>query len=101
MNSPLSAATEPASLSFADLYRLTLSGPMGAESPVAAPPPQAEAYIFTVAASGPQAGRPQGAQEFSPALSVGALPEPQRWLLLLSGLAAAGWVARRRLGYSL
>ncbi len=29
--------------------------------------------------------------------SVQRLPEPQRWLLALSGLVAAGWVARRRL----
>jgi hypothetical protein len=32
--------------------------------------------------------------------SIGAVPEPKSWLLVLSGLALAGWVARRRLGYS-
>lgn len=33
--------------------------------------------------------------------SGSALPAPSRWLLILSGLALAAWVARRRLGYSL
>jgi hypothetical protein len=28
------------------------------------------------------------------------MPEPRGWMLLLAGLALAGWVARRRLGYS-
>jgi MYXO-CTERM domain-containing protein len=33
--------------------------------------------------------------------SVGDAPKPELGLLLLSGLAAAVWVARRRLGYGL
>lgn len=41
-----------------------------------------------------QAGAERGARyEFS------VTAQPQGWLLLLSGLAAAGWVARRRLRY--
>jgi hypothetical protein len=39
---------------------------------------------------------PQASYTFS----IGAVPEPKSWLLVLSGLALAGWVARRRLGYS-
>jgi len=33
-------------------------------------------------------------------LSVRAVPAPEGWLLVFSGLAAAFWVARRRLGYA-
>src|SRR5882672_9885493 len=95
-------AAEPGALSFADLYRLTVAGPL-AETPAAGPLPAAEpreqdeGYAFSVAARLPRAERPPSSFAFS----VGALPEPQHWLLVLSGLAAAGWVARRRLGQSL
>ena len=101
------APAEPALYSFADLYRLTVHG----APPVAAAPavpalaasaepsaaalrpvstePQPARYAFTVATPTVLAG--------GYAFSIGALPEPGRWLLFLSGLAAAGWVARRRL----
>ena len=90
------APADPAFYSFADLYRLTASG-----APVASPVPAETAlrpvstdvqpvrYAFTVATPTPLAG--------GYAFSIGALPEPGRWLLVLSGLAAAAWVARRRL----
>jgi hypothetical protein len=101
------AAAEPATLSFADVYRLTVAGPLAAESapgagsnPSEALPPrvaEGEGYVFTVVAARTGGGRPPAAYQFS----VGALPEPQHWLLLLSGLALAAWVARRRLFYSL
>jgi len=90
------AAADPALLSFADLYKLTVSGaplpqPTPADPalrPVSTEAPPAR-YVFTTATPAPLAG--------GYAFSIGAMPEPGRWLLLLSGLAAAGWVARRRL----
>jgi len=41
---------------------------------------------------------PQAAAESQ--FSIAAVPQPERWLLILSGLALAAWVARRRLGYA-
>src|SRR5262245_29706580 len=113
------AQAEPAAPSFADVYRLTVAGPLAVDAAPAAQPlpeesasagasaPAAQApmllrtaadedYVFTVASARAK-GEPRGAYQFS----VGALPEPQRWLLLASGLALAGWVARRRLFHSL
>src|SRR5262245_53020336 len=99
--SGLAAATpvDPALYSFADLYRLTVSGaplaqyvPAGAAQPALRPvstETQPARYAFSVATPTALAG--------GYAFSIGALPEPGRWLLFLSGLAAAGWVARRRL----
>jgi len=94
------APADPALYSFADLYRLTASAPSA--SPALAGPAPAEPalrpvsieaqpvrYAFTVATPTALAG--------GYAFSIGALPEPGRWLLVLSGLAAAAWVARRRL----
>src|SRR5262245_53799712 len=93
------AAPDPALYSFADLYRLTVSGaPLAASAPAAQPEaalrpistePQPTRYAFSVATPTALAG--------GYAFSIGALPEPGRWLLFLSGLAIAGWVARRRL----
>lgn len=73
--------------SFADVYRLTLSetGPAPTSLPV-----RPNDGPIRVAAS--QAAEP--AQ-----FSIGAMPEPRLWLLL-SGLAAVLWVARRRLDAS-
>ena len=103
--SGLAAAADPALTSFAELYRLTVSGAQPLAQPAAAvaeesasagatlrpvstePPPAR--YAFTVAAPPPLAA--------GYAFSIGGVPEPQRWLLVLSGLAAAAWVARRRL----
>jgi hypothetical protein len=36
-----------------------------------------------------------------PRFSITAVPQPDKWLLLLAGLALAGWVAHRRLVHSL
>ena len=100
--------------SFAELYRLTV----GADYAVAeAPAPRAAARV-PVSFALPQDPAPEpsasaGASAPPPApaarearagayvFSTGAWPRPGRWLLLLSGLALAAWVARRRLGYSL
>jgi hypothetical protein len=97
----VSANPDPALHSFADLYRLTVTGaalPAAAPAeaatqsdaalrPVSTEPPAR--YAFTVASPTPLAG--------GYAFSIGAMPEPGRWLFVLSGLAAAAWVARRRL----
>ena len=104
--SGLAAAADASLTSFADLYRLTVSGAQPAPAvaalepgaraegsaepalrPVSSEAPPART-AFTVAAPPQLAGY---------AFSIGHVPEPQRWLLLLSGLAAAAWVARRRL----
>ena len=81
------AQASSALYSFSDVYRLTVSGPEGAldesvdaslaDLPmrvVAAEPPPA-AYVFTIS----------------------GVRQPERWLLMLTGLALAAWVARRRL----
>ena len=98
-------------LSFAELYRMTVSGVSTVEFGAdAAPAPQLAGqfaeYQVRVAAAEPQAAAPfAAAPESVPArfsFSNPVLPEPSsRWLLMLSGLAVAGWVARRRLGYPL
>jgi len=86
---PERGAPHPALYSFVDVFRLTVGGPMGAppaeaapETPirVAAPPLQAAA---------------------EPRFSIGNARQPDKWLLLLAGLALAGWVAHRRLVHSL
>jgi hypothetical protein len=89
---------------FADVFRLTAGGAAMPEYPlalvqnmqnipVALPIAAASAQLPSTAS---MAGQPQAAYTFS----IGAVPERRRWLLILSGLALAGWVARRRLGYS-
>lgn len=75
----------PSQYSFADIYRAAVSAPLPALF-AAAPP--ADAPIRVAAA--------QPAAQFS----IGDAPEPRLGLLLLSGLALAVWVARRRLGYA-
>ena len=80
------AAPYASQLSFADLYRLTLAGPAAPGLP---PAPALEAPVRVSAWQAPVQ------------FSVADTPKPQLWLLLLSGLAAAVWVARRRLGYGL
>ena len=76
----------PALYSFADVYRLTVSGAALAEFP-------AHDALVRVAVSQPAAAADSQ-------FSVSAVPQPERWVLILSGLALAAWVARRRLGYS-
>ena len=83
------AAPHPALYSFVDVFRLTVGGPMGA--------PPAEAVSETpIRVAAPAA---QAAAE--PRFSIGAGRQPDKWLLLLAGLALAGWVAHRRLVHSL
>jgi hypothetical protein len=79
----------PALYSFADVYRLTLGGPMAA---FPALENAADAAIRVAVAQSP------GAEA---RFLVSAVPQPDKWLLLLAGLALAGWVAHRRLVHSL
>lgn len=81
--------------SFADLYRASV----GAEYAVSGAKLQGIPVSFSLTPT-PAAPAPS-AQHGIYVFSSGALPRPAPWLLLLSGLALAGWVARRRLGYTL
>jgi hypothetical protein len=80
-------APHPALYSFADVYRLTVAGPMGG-MPLAETP---EAPIRVAVQ----------AQAAEPRFLVAPAPQPDTWLLILAGFAAAGWVAHRRLVRSL
>jgi hypothetical protein len=82
---PAAPANVPQLYSFDDVYRLTVSGAAMADFPDTAGP--VRVAVSTAAAP---------AEEFT--FSVRQLPSPDRSLLLLSGLAAGLWVARRRLG---
>ena len=77
-------AAHPSLYSFTDLYRLAAAEPMAGFSIVQAN----EAPVRTAVA-------PPSAQ-----FAISEVREPQRGLLLLSGLMLAVWVARRRLGYT-
>ena len=79
-------AANPSQYSFADIYRLALSGP-GAASLAAVPP--AETTVRVAAST-------QAPAQFA----IADAREPRLWMLLLAGVAAAVWVARRRLGYA-
>ena len=71
--------------SFADLYRLTVN-----TSP--------DALVFTPAESAPH--RVAMADSFAvaqPRFTVTQVPSTRGWMLLVAGLAAASWVAHRRL----
>jgi hypothetical protein len=85
---------------FADVYRLSAGGaPMPEYPPAAAAQPTQSIPVALASAASPAApaaAQPQASYRFS----IAAVPQPERWLLILSGLALAGWVARRRLGYS-
>jgi hypothetical protein len=107
--------------SFSDLVRLTASaeaaGAAGAMDAAASAEESSSAGASRAPDDGPlQLGRERDQALFvgaplaraaqTPAardaqyrFSVTALPRPQGWLLLLSGIAAAAWVARRRLRY--
>src|SRR5262245_16271096 len=80
------AAANPSQYSFADIYRLALAGP-GAASVAAVAPAET-----TVRVAAPT----QAPVQFA----VAEAREPRLWMLLLAGVAAAVWVARRRLGYA-
>jgi hypothetical protein len=79
----------PALYSFVDVYRLTVGGAMAA---FPALEHAADAAIRVAVAQSP------GAEA---RFLVAAVPQPDKWLLLLAGLALAGWVAHRRLVHSL
>lgn len=81
------AAAHPSQYSFADVYRLTVSGPALAGFPLV---PANDTPIRVAVTQAPAPAQ----------FSIATVPEPELWLLLLSGLALAAWVARRRLGYS-
>jgi hypothetical protein len=101
---PYALPAQPSMYSFADIYRLTVAGASSPRLPKSA---ASADYQLRVVSSEPQ---PPVRQLFPAAsvapvqasylFSIGAMPQPERWLLFLSGLAAAAWVARRRLGNS-
>jgi hypothetical protein len=76
-------APPPALYSFADLYRVTASAPPATAFAFAEP----QIYL---AAREPEVSA-------APRFTVTPVPGPGRWALVLAGLAAAGWVAHRRL----
>jgi hypothetical protein len=84
----------PPLYSFVDVYRLTVAGPIAGLAPLESAP----GAPIRVAA--PQTPEPQ-AQGLEPRFSIAAATQPDKWLLLLAGLALAGWVAHRRLAYAL
>jgi len=75
-------AAHPDLASFADMVRLAAAAPLVAE-PAGAQAPLRVTFVQPLAAE--------------PRISVRPVREPERWLLLFSGLALAGWVAHRRL----
>jgi hypothetical protein len=75
----------PALYSFADLYRISVSAPPSTAFAFAEPQIHLAAREPEVAAA--------------PRFTVTPVPGPGRWALLLAGLAAAGWVAHRRLAF--
>jgi len=79
-------AANPSQYSFVDVYRLALAGPGAAGL---APASAAESTVRVAASTPP-----------TPQFAVAEAREPRLWMLLLAGLAAAVWVARRRLGYA-
>ncbi len=107
---PVHAATtvDSSSLySFADLYRLTVTGAVlpDAHAPVTPASSDMALRPVTLTDGGAPApalaiSAPQPAQAAPFVFSISGMPAPERWLLVLSGLALAAWLARRRLGYS-
>jgi hypothetical protein len=79
----------PALYSFVDVYRLTVSGPI-AGLPGGDAAPQAPLRVAVTQT-----------QPSEPRFSIGAVPRPDKWLLIFAGVALAGWVAHRRLVRSL
>ena len=76
----------PALYSFADLYRLTVS--------------TAEEARFPGAAVDPQVRVAAQASALEPRFTITPVPGPRAWVLFVAGLAAAAWVAHRRLTYA-
>ena len=73
--------SHPALYSFSDLYRLTVTG--APVSPEPHPAPIATAQRVAAPAE--------------VRFTITPVPGPRPWMLLLAGLAAAAWVAHRRL----
>jgi hypothetical protein len=84
------AGTHPALYSFVDVYRLTVTG-VGAGFP---PVEGAADAPVRVAVAAPSAGAELR-------FLVSSVPQPYKWLLILAGVALAGWVAHRRMVHSL
>ena len=84
-----STQPDPAMASFADIYRMTVSGsdPLALEDTVREQATQEAAVRVSSAVQ----AAPESQFRVTPAR------EPERWLLLVAGLALAGWVAHRRL----
>jgi hypothetical protein len=82
--------THPAMYSFVDVYHLTVAGPMAGL-------PALDSALETPIRVA--AGATQLAAE--PRFSISPGRQPDKWLLLIAGLALAGWVAHRRLAHSL
>jgi hypothetical protein len=89
----------PSLYTFADLFRLTAGGAAMPEYPPA-PAAQNAQSTQNIPVALPAAAAPAQPPQAAYTFSIGALPQPESWLLIVSGLALAGWVARRRLGYS-
>jgi hypothetical protein len=79
---------QPALYSFSDVYRLTVGGPMAGAQPVdTAPDAPIRVALAPVAAEA--------------RFTITHVPQPDKWLLVLAGIALAGWVAHRRLVHAL
>ena len=81
------AAVPPALYSFADVYRLTVSGALAGGQPFADGAPVRVAAAPALGAE--------------PRFSITPPRQPGKWLLVVAGLALAGWVAHRRLAQGL
>jgi hypothetical protein len=81
-------AAHPAMYSFVDVYRLTVAGAM-------AGPPAMDAAPDAIRVAAPQ-GHAVEAR-----FSVSPVPQRETWIMVLAGLALAGWVAHRRLVHTL
>ena len=86
----LRAPTHPAMYSFVDVFRLTVGGAIGGAAGIDSVP---EAPI--------RVASPQAPALAEPRFAISAVRQPDKWLLVLAGLALAGWVAHRRLVHSL
>jgi hypothetical protein len=78
------AAAEETLYSFADIYRMTVSG----SAPLVLPASEPQVRVAATLQAAP-------ATELR--FTIKPVPGPERWWLLLAGLAAAAWVAHRRL----
>jgi hypothetical protein len=83
------APAHPALYSFSDVYRLTVGGPMAGVAPLDTAPDAPIRVAVTQA------------QPAEARFTITHVPQPDKWLLVLAGLALAGWVAHRRLVHAL